>query len=130
MQIPLKSVVTGAISGIATYFISILALGYTAAFTMPKGFPLALWDALVVFGLGALLVAFAIHFTALRVFRPRRFPSFAAILIAVIAALGITGLLSNGGHALASWALGALLASLVVGWRRSDSSGLSAPVTL
>ncbi len=128
MQLSFKSVIVGAISGIATYFISIYALGYTAALAMPKDFSLALWDSIVVFGLGALLVAFAIHYAALRILRVQSFPSFAAFLVAVIAALGITGLLSTGGNALAAWALGALLASLAVNWQRSNNSCLGSAI--
>ena len=108
-----KNIVLGIVSGIATYFVSTHALGYTSALAMPKGFSLALWDSIVVFGLGASLVAFAIHYVILRVLRTQSFPSFAAFLVTVIAALDIAGLLSTGGTAMSSWILGALLASLV-----------------
>ena len=128
MRLPFKGVVVGTASGIATYFISIYALGYTNAIAMPKGFPLALWDSIVVFGLGASLVAFAIHYAALRTFHVQNFPSFTAFLVAVIVALGITGLLSTGGNAMASWILGALLASLAANWRRSNNSSKPTPL--
>jgi hypothetical protein len=121
MQLSFKSVVIGAVSGIATYFISIYTLGYTSAIAMPKDFSLALWDSIVVFGLGASLVAFAIHYVALRTLRVQSFPSFAAFLVTVIAALGIAGLLSTGGNAMASWVLGALFASLVASRLRGTS---------
>ena len=128
MQLSFKSVIVGAISGIATYFVSIYTLGYTSALTMPKGFSLALWDSIVVFGLGALLIAFAIQCAALRIFRAQSFPSFAAFLVTVIVALGISGLLSTGGNAMASWVLGALFASLVANWRRSNNSFKPTPL--
>jgi len=128
MQIPFKSLVVGTASGIATCLISTYALGYTNALAMPKGFSIALWDSIVVFGLGASLVAFIIHYIALRALCTQSFPSFAAFLVSVIAALGLTGLLSTGGTTLASWALGALLASLVASQLRSNNSFKPTPL--
>lgn len=69
MQGPVKSVIAGIASGVVTFFVSIQAMGYTSAFVMPPGASLAAWDALVILGLGATLVALVIHLVALRMSR-------------------------------------------------------------
>lgn len=55
----LKSILAGAISGIITSYLAVPAIGATAAIAMPSGWPVALWSALVVFGIGAFLPAWS-----------------------------------------------------------------------
>ncbi|MGY1425164.1 hypothetical protein [Lysobacter sp. A289] len=122
MQYALKSIAAGVVSGGITYVASIYALGFTNAFGMPDGFPLALWDAAVVFGIGAMLVALLIHFLAIRLLAARVFLAFAAFAVTGFAALVVSGLLPHGGKALAAWLIGALLASVAHSRLRSGNS--------
>ena len=112
MQGLIKSIVAGAVSGTATYFVSITTLGYTNAFVMPSWASLALWEMLVVFGLGAALVSLLIHLAALRVFLARVPLAFVSFFGTTLLALAVTGQLSYGVKALVAWAVGAVLASL------------------
>ncbi len=116
----IKSFAAGIVSGALTYVASIYVLAHTSAFVMPRGFPPALWTAVVVFGLGAALVAFLIHFVAIRVLVAKDIPAFIGFATTVVVVLAVTGLLANGGKAIASWLVGALLASLVRALLRSD----------
>lgn len=111
MRQSLKSIAAGVVSGGLTYAASIYALGFTNASAMPRGFPLALWEAAVVFGIGALLVALLIHFLAIRLLAARSALAFAAFAVTGLVSLAASGLLVHGGKALAAWLLGALLAS-------------------
>jgi hypothetical protein len=122
MQGPIKSIVAGIASGIATYFASIAALGYTAAFVMPSWAPLSLWEILVVFGLGAALVALIFQVIALRIFRAGVDWAFASFLGATLLALALTGQLTFGAKTLAAWVVGALLASLAYRMLRPNDS--------
>lgn len=112
MQGLIKSIVAGIASGIATCFASIASLGYTNAFVMPSWAPLSLWEIVVVFGLGAALVALIFHFIALRIFRAGAAWAFASFLGATLFALVLTGQLAFGGKTLAALVVGVLLASL------------------
>ena len=122
MQQSLKSIATGVASGLLTYFASIYALGFTNALAMPQGFPLAFWEAAVVFGLGAMLVALLIHFLAVQLVAAKNFPAFMSFAVTGAVALAITGLLTHGGKVLAAWLIGALLASLANSRLRSNDS--------
>jgi len=122
MSQSLKSFAAGILSGAFTYAASTYALAHTNAFVMPRGFPLALWEAVVVFGLGAAVVAFLIHFVSIWILGAKNVPAFIGFAGAVIVVLAATGLLANGGNAIASWLAGALLASLVRGHLRSNPS--------
>ena len=122
MQEAIKSIVTGAVSGIATYFASIYALGYTNAFVMPSWASFALWDTAVIFGLGAVLVALLIHFVALHAFRAKIPLALVSFLSTTLLAMALTGQLSFGTKALVAWAVGALLASLAHRKLRPNSS--------
>ena len=122
MQQSLKSFAVGAASGAVTFAASIYATGYTSALAMPGGFPRPLWDALVVFGLGAALVAFLVHLIALRVCAARAVPAFAGLAATVVLAWGVTGRLASGITPMAAWLLGALLASAARGWLRPNNS--------
>lgn len=122
MPQPLKGIAAGVVSGGLTYAASIYALGFTNAFVMPRGFPVALWHAVVVFGVGAMLVALLIHFITIRVLAAKTIPAFTAFMVTGVVALAVSGLLTHGGKALAAWLLGALLASMAhTGLRRDNS---------
>jgi hypothetical protein len=122
MQKSLRDVVAGAASGAVTYFVSIYTLAYTSAFAMPLGFPVTLWAAIVVFGMGASLVAFALHLLALRVLAAKGLLAFAAFAATAAIALAAAGQFAFGSKALLGWLLGALLASVVANRLRSGNS--------
>ena len=122
MQQSVKSIAAGVVSGGLTYVASIYALGFTNAFAMPHGFPLALWDAAVVFGKGAMLVALLIHFLAIRLFAAKTLLAFAAFAVTGVAALAASGLLTHGGKALSAWLIGVLLASVAHSRLRPNNS--------
>ena len=118
----LKSTAAGVLSGGLTYAISIYALAFTNALVMPHGFPIALWETVVVFGLGAVLVAFLVHFLAIQLLAAKLLLAFAAFSTTGIVALAVTGLLTHGSNALAAWLIGALLASVAYSRLRSNNS--------
>lgn len=122
MSHSLKSIAAGILSGAFTCAASIYALAHTNAFVMPRGFPLALWEVVVVFGLGAAVVAFLIHFFSIWMLAAKSVPAFISFAGTVVVVLATTGLLVNGGTAITSWLVGALLASLVRGLLRSNPS--------
>ena len=121
MSQQIKSIIVGVFSGVGTYFAAVFALARTNAITMPRDFSLAVWDALVVFGLGATLVALLIHSIALTVTKSNRTASLAGFALSFIACLAISGLLQTGLKALLAVLIGAALATLVVGLRSNNS---------
>ena len=113
----IRDVLAGTASGLLTYVVSIYALGYTSAFAMPAWMVFtpawmswALWQAVVVFGLGATLVALLVHGSMLRMFAVNGVLSVAAFAATVILAMALTGNLASGSHALLAWLAGAVLA--------------------
>ena len=122
MQGPVKSIVAGVVSAIATYFASVVALGYTNAFVMPSWAPLALWETVVVFGIGAALVALLIHIVVLRLFQADAAWALASFLGATLLAMEVAGQLTFGTKTLVAWAVGALLASLAYRKLRPNKS--------
>jgi hypothetical protein len=122
MQQPVKSIAAGVMSGGLTYVASLYALGFTNAFAMPHGFPLTLWDVAVVLGIGAMLVALLIHFVAIRLLAVKALLAFVAFAVTGVVALAASGLLTNGGKALAAWLVGALLASVAHSRLRPNNS--------
>jgi hypothetical protein len=118
MQGPVKSVIAGIASGVVTFFVSIQAMGYTSAFVMPPGASLAAWDAFVVLGLGATLVALVVHLVALRMSRAAAPLALASFFATTCLAMALAGLLGFGAKTLAAWLVGAFLASLAhrKGW--------------
>jgi hypothetical protein len=87
MQQSIKSIAIGVVSGLLTYSASVYALGFTNALAMPRGFPLALWETAVVFGLGTMLVALLIHFLAVRVLAANILLAFMAFAATGVVAL-------------------------------------------
>ncbi|MEN1927320.1 hypothetical protein [Luteimonas qiangzhengi] len=128
MQGPIKSIVAGVLSGIATYFASIQALGYTNASVMPSWVSLTIWETVVVLGLGAALVALIVQIAALLVFRARASWSIAAFLGAVFLAMTVSGHLAYGIKTLVANAVGAMLASLAYGKLRPNNSFKPTPL--
>lgn len=120
MKETITGIIVGALSGVCTYAASIYALARTSAIVMPRGFPLVAWKALVIFGLGAFVVALVIHTLALRLSSSRALPSLAGFLVAVISALATSGLLATAHEALLAWSLGAAVASALWMWLRSN----------
>ena len=112
-------VVTGALIAAVTF----PWLARTAAIAMPRTANVHLWDALVVFGLGASVVALPLMLLGLRMTRARGAEVAAmlvAAMLAVVAALKVVDALDGGGSVLLAWAVGMLLAALVHGfWRPS-----------
>ncbi len=120
MKQTIIGVTVGALSGLCTYAASTYLLARTSALVMPREFPLAVWQALVVFGLGAFTVALVIHVLALHWSSSRALPALAGFLVTLIAALAISGLLAIAHDALLAWSLGAVLASAFCVWLRLD----------
>ena len=128
MQGPIKSIFAGIVSGIASYFISLYALGYTNAFVMPSWASLAFWNALVVLGVGATLVALAIHFVALQIFRAKAPLALASFFGTTLVAMALAGVLALGAKTLLAWVLGAFLASLAYRKLRPNDSFKPTPL--
>jgi hypothetical protein len=122
MKQTIIGVIVGALSGTCTYAASIYVLARTSALVMPREFPLAVWQALVVFGLGAFAIALAIHVFAIHLSSAKALPSLAGFLATLIATLAISGLLASAHEALLAWSLGAVLASALCMWLRSNLS--------
>ncbi len=118
----MNGVITGMLSGLCTYAVSFYLLARTSALVMPRGFPLVMWQSLIVFGLGAFAVALVIHLLALRLSSSRVLPSLLGFMVIIIATLAISGLWVAGQEALLAWSLGAVLASAICAWLRSNPS--------
>ena len=128
MQGPIRSIFAGVVSGVATYFVSLYALGFTNAFVMPSWASLAVWNAVVVLGLGATLVALVIHFVTLRLFAAKGPLALASFFGATLVAMALAGALALGAKTLLAWVLGAFLASLA--YRRCWVDGPCKPTPL
>lgn len=115
-------VMAGALSGLCTCAASFYILARTSALVMPRGFPLIVWQSLIVFGLGAFAVALVIHLLALRLSSARVFPSLVGFVLTISAALAVSGGLVVGHKAFFTWSLGAVVASALGVWLRSNSS--------
>src|SRR5690606_6250696 len=84
--------------------------------------PLALWETVVVFGIGAALVALLIHIVVLRMFQADAAWALVSFLGAALLAMGLAGQLTFGTKTLVAWAVGALLASLAYRKLRPNKS--------
>lgn len=122
MRYFLKSILAGAVSGALTYPASRYALGFTSAFAMPHGFPVALWQSVVVFGIGAVLVAFLLHILIIVALTARTIPALLAFAATGILALAWSGMLTYGGPVIAAWLIGGLLASVVYSQLRPNNA--------
>ena len=122
MQGSVKSIIAGTASGTASYFASTATLGYTNAIAMPSWAPLAAWEAVVVFGLGAALVALLTHLVALVVLQARAPLALASFVAVTLLAMGLSGQLTYGTKVIAAWVVGAALASLAYRELRPNNS--------
>jgi hypothetical protein len=122
MQQFIKSITAGILSGGLTCIASTYTLGFTHAFAIPRNFPLAFWEMIVVFGIGAMLVALVIHLFAIRLFANKTAFAFAAFAVTVTIVLAILGQLTHGSKVLTAWLLGALISSLVHSRQQSNNS--------
>jgi hypothetical protein len=107
------SIAAGAVSGVAVWLVSLYTLAYTNAWAMPPSFPLKVWSALVVFGVGVSAVALAIHFAVLRTIRGHPAPALAGCAAAFVAALAVSGQLQFGQAVTAAALAGAAVASVL-----------------
>jgi len=122
MQAMFKSIGAGVASGGATYVASIYILGITNAMVMPSWAPLAAWEALAVFGLGAALVALILHALFLRVLSTKPLVAFVSFVGATLLLMVVTGLMAHGTKAFVAWFIGAALASFVHRQLRPNNS--------
>ena len=113
MQQFVKSFASGIASGAITYFVCIYTMGLTMAVAMPHGIPLIVWNATVVFGLGATLVALFVHLVSIRVFASKVLPALLGFAVTMVVALATTGELGLSYQGLAALFIGAALASAV-----------------
>ena len=111
MEGVLKSTLAGTASGLLTGYVAVPALAATAAIAMPPGWPNALWGAVVVFGLGAVLPTLVIHLLALRLARANALLALASFCLAVIATIYVATGLTYAGGALAALVVGAIAAT-------------------
>ena len=118
----LKSILAGTFSGVVTGGLAVPAIGATAAIAMPSGWPVTLWDALIVFGLGAFLPALIIHSFALLITRANALSALASFCVAVIATTALTSGLTYAGNALAAFVVGAIAATLLTSTLWSNNS--------
>jgi len=116
-----KSLTTGIVSGLVTYQVAVYALARTSALTLPTGFSLSIWVAVVVFGLGVTLVAFLVHGIALGITRQGGLLALAAFGGTFVAYLALSGLLATGVPALTAAVIGAGLATLAASLRSNNS---------
>jgi hypothetical protein len=122
MQGPIKNILAGVLSGIVTYFVSLYALGYTNAFVLPSWASLAVWNAFVVLGLGATLVALVVHLAVLRMLRANASLALVSFFGTTLAAVAFAGVLALAAKTLLAWLLGAFLASLALRKLRPNNS--------
>ncbi|HET6431505.1 hypothetical protein, partial [Dyella sp.] len=70
MEVAAKSYLPGVLSGILVSYVSVYSIAVCAAIAMPRWFPIALWQVVVVFGLGAFMPTLVIYLFTLLVMRP------------------------------------------------------------
>ncbi len=114
MAISIKSFFSGFLCGVLVSYILVYSIAMTAAIAMPVGFNIALWDVLVVFGLGAFLPTLAIYSLCLVASRPNMLISLSGFYIGVIAGISVFAELTFAGSALSAVVLGALASTALV----------------
>jgi len=117
-----RSFTIGVIGSIATLWLSTIALARTSAFAMPGTMPTMVWEWVVIFGLGATLVALVIQFAAIALFKVAAWPALAGFITSAAVILLVSGLLPPGFKTLIAWTIGALLASLLARVTSNHSS--------
>ena len=128
MRQSVKSFATGVASGLLTYAASIFAVGLTSALTVPRNFAPGLWEALVVLGLGALLVASLVHLFSVRLMGANTLLAWVGFALTVVTLMVVTGLAAFYYKTLLAWLVGASLASLAYRWLRPNNSFKPTPL--
>ena len=121
MSVSAKSFLSGALSGVLVSYSLIYSIAVTAAIAMPRDFPVSLWDASVIFGLGAFLPTLILYSLSLLISRSSLLISLVGFLIAVIVGLSVFAELTYAGSALSATVLGALAATALVSLRPNNS---------
>jgi small-conductance mechanosensitive channel len=89
---------------------------------MPGTMPTMVWEWVVIFGLGATLVALVIQFAAIALFKVAAWPALAGFITSAAVILLASGLLPSGFKTLIAWTIGAMLASLLARVTSNHSS--------
>ena len=116
----IKGIASGAVSAAVCFAVAIVTLARTNAWVMPSGVSLAAWD-LVVFGVGATLVALIVHLIALKLTKPRLSYAFLGFMLTYVAIFAFNGWLQVGSQSLVAATIGALLATVIVRLRSNNS---------
>ena len=116
-----KGIATEAASGIVSRAIATFALARTIAFVLPSSVPPAVWDSVVVFGLGVTLITLIVHFAALTVVKPKLSLALLGFMLTYASIFAFFGLLKTGTKALVAAAIGALLATGIARLRSNNS---------
>jgi hypothetical protein len=119
MRDSIKSIAAGLASGVITFVVSTLATGYLPA---PRQIPYALWELVVLLGIGSALVAFAIHFFSIRKLAAGVVLAYVGFTLTVSLIMGLSGLLAFFYKTFFAWLIGALAASVIVWWLRPNNS--------
>ncbi|HEU4669462.1 MAG TPA: hypothetical protein VFR91_02020 [Dyella sp.] len=122
MEVSARNPLPGICSGILVSWVVLRAIGATAAVARPLGVSSDLWQAVVVFGLGAFVPALVIYLTTLLVFRPSALASLNGFCVAVIAGMAWFAELTFAGSALAAVILAALAATFLARLRSGAPS--------
>lgn len=124
----MTSTSAGVVSGTVTCAASLHALGYTSALVMPSWASPDAWNALVVLGVGATLVALVVHSIVLHVLRCRTALALVSFFGTTLVAMAFAGLLAMAARTLLAWLVGAFLASLAYRRLRPGAPGRTAPL--
>ena len=116
-----KGIATGTASGIVSCAIATFALARTSAFVLPSSISLAVWDTVVVFGLGVTLIALIVHFAALTLVKPKLSLALLGFMLTYASIFAFSGLLPTGMKALVAAVIGALLATGIARLRSNNS---------
>jgi hypothetical protein len=119
MRQALKSIAVGAASGVLTFVISVLATGYLP---VPSQVPYALWELVVLLGVGATLVAFLIHFYSLRRLGARAYLALIGFALTIASIVVLSGLVAFLYKTLCAWLIGAILATVAQLWLWPNNS--------
>ena len=118
----IRSILAGAASAVATFFASAITLGYAGTLLPGTGAAESVWQIVVFYGLGATLVALAIHCVAIYLLRARSSLALAAFFLCLLVALILTGPMTYAVRPLAAWLVGGCLASLLARRLRPNNS--------
>lgn len=109
----LKSFTIGVMGSVAVLALSTYTLAISSAFAKPSSVPMPIWEWLVVFGLGAALVAFVVQLVAVLALKAQAWPALAGFALSMAVILLVSGLFPTSSKALVAWLAGALLAAIL-----------------